>query len=172
MNRPTAPAMFSRFEVDALCGIVFMCAVVTSYGSALAQDGTVCGGGYRVIARRWDAVLQMGWEMRQNCAHPNWPARLVSVASIARGPAAVSRFVMPNEQAPAVEPLLVRAGDQVRLWMEDGPVHIEMSGVAEQSARNGTHVIVRITRQSDDAGLTVQRIPGIVRGAGDVEMQR
>jgi hypothetical protein len=47
-----------------------------------------------------------------------------------------------------------------------------MSGVVERSARAGERVVVRITRQSDDAGLTVDRIDGIVRGAGDVEMER
>ena len=172
MKQPTAVAHSKRFNMDALRAIVMACAVVLSCGSAFAQDAAVCGNGYRVIAHRWDPVLRMGWEMRQDCAHPDWPARLASVASIAAGPVAVGRLVMPIDQAPAVEPLLVRAGDQVRLWLVDGPVRIEMSGVAEQSARNGTHVIVQITRQSDDAGLTVRRIPGIVRGAGDVEMQR
>jgi hypothetical protein len=47
-----------------------------------------------------------------------------------------------------------------------------MSGVVERSARAGERVVVRITRPSDDAGLTVDRIDGIVRGAGDVEMER
>ena len=172
MKHPTAVANSNRFNMDALCAIVFACAVALSCGSTFAQDAAVCENGYRVIAHRWDPVLRMGWEMRQDCAHPDWPARLASVASIAAGPVAVSRLAMPIDQAPAVEPLLVRAGDQVRLWLVDGPVRIEMSGVAEQSARNGTHVIVQITRQSDDAGLTVRRIPGIVRGAGDVEMER
>ena len=51
-------------------------------------------------------------------------------------------------------------------------VRIEMSGVVEQSARAGERVVVRVTRQTDDGGLTVDRIGGIVRGAGDVEMER
>jgi hypothetical protein len=56
--------------------------------------------------------------------------------------------------------------------MQDGMVRIEMSGVTEQSARVGERVLVRVTRQSDEAGLTVERIGGVVRGAGDVEMER
>ena len=60
----------------------------------------------------------------------------------------------------------------MRLWMQDGMVRIEMSGVTEQSARVGERVLVRVTRQSDEAGLTVERIGGVVRGAGDVEMER
>jgi flagella basal body P-ring formation protein FlgA len=68
--------------------------------------------------------------------------------------------------------LLVRAGDAVTLWQRDATVQIEMSGVAEQSARIGEPVVVRITRQNDDGGLIVDRIAGVVRGAGDVEMER
>jgi hypothetical protein len=47
-----------------------------------------------------------------------------------------------------------------------------MSGVVEQSARGGERVVVQIARQSEDSGMTVERIGGIVRGAGDVEMER
>lgn len=172
MMHPPAAAKPIRFDINAVCAIVFACTVALSCGSAFAQDAAVCEHGYRIIARRWDAVLRTNWEMRQDCAHPDWPARLASVAAIAAGPISISRLATQNESVALIQPLLVRAGDQVRLWMEDGPVRIEMSGVAEQSAHNGGHIIVRTTRQSDDAGLTVQRIPGIVRGAGDVEMQR
>jgi len=51
-------------------------------------------------------------------------------------------------------------------------VRIEMTGVVERSAAMGERVVVRVTRQTEDAGLTVQRIDGTVRGAGDVEMER
>jgi hypothetical protein len=144
----------------------------------------------RAIARHWDAVLGVGWELRQACAHPEWPARLVALGPAAVGSAVVAvisvgtaraipvaQTVQPQRQpiqtqiVPA-QPLLVHAGDRVRLWMQDATVHIEMSGVAEQSARSGEQVVVRIVQQTEDAGSTVQRIPGIVRGAGDVEMER
>jgi hypothetical protein len=46
-----------------------------------------------------------------------------------------------------------------------------MTGIVEQSARAGDRVVVQITRQTDEAGLTVQRISGVVRAAGDVEME-
>jgi flagella basal body P-ring formation protein FlgA len=77
-----------------------------------------------------------------------------------------------KEVAQAKQPLLVHAGDRVRLWSQDEMVRIEMSGVVEQSARGGEHVVVQIARQNEDAGMTVERIGGIVRGAGDVEMER
>jgi hypothetical protein len=66
---------------------------------------------------------------------------------------------------------LVRAGDPVKLWLQDAIVRIEMSGIAEESGRDGDHVTVRITRQTEAYGMTVERFAGIVRGAGDVEME-
>jgi hypothetical protein len=142
--------------------------VGASGGHATAQVSAGCGaGGYRVVARRWDATLRMGWELRQDCAHPEWPARSVAVSAVLQ-----SGRVQPSELLQTARPLLVRAGDRVQLWQQDENVRIEMSGVAEESARNGEHVVVRVTRQTDDAGLAVERINGMVRGAGDVEMAR
>jgi hypothetical protein len=134
---------------------------------AVAQSNCTPDG-YRVLARRWDAVLGKAWELRQNCAHPEWPAH--SVATNGAGPQAQSDTPMQSFQAlPQAQ--LVHAGDPVRLWLQDATVRIEMSGVAEQSGRDGDHVVVRITRQTDTDGLTVERFTGIVRGAGDVEME-
>jgi len=59
----------------------------------------------------------------------------------------------------------------VRVWSQCEKVRIEMTGIAEVSARNGERVVVRITRQSEENGLTVERVEGIVRGAGNVEME-
>jgi len=137
-----------------------------------APSQTGCAvGGYRVVARRWDAVLRTGWELRQDCAHPEWPAHSVAVGAIAaKGGMGVSEVLRPS--AAIVPPLLVRAGDAVRLWLQDATARIEMSGVAEQSARSGERVLVRVTKQDADEGLTVQHIAGIVRGIGNVEMER
>lgn len=138
---------------------------------AMAQADAGCGrGGYRVIAARWDAVLRRSWELHEDCAHPERPARVV--AGNWAGPSAQGTGARPAEVAPIAQPLLVHAGDAVRLWMQDRTVRIEMSGVAEESACVGEHVVVRTTRQNDDTGFTVERVAGIVRGPGDVEMER
>jgi hypothetical protein len=110
--------------------------------------------------------------MRQECAHPEWPARLVAVSAAGAGLTARDGVAGTKEVAQIVPPLLVHAGDRVRLWSQDERVRIEMSGVVEQSARGGERVVVQIARQSEDAVMTVERISGIVRGAGDVEMER
>jgi len=161
---------------------------------AAAQAQAACGAdGTRAIARRWDAVLGVGWELRQDCAHPEWPARLLALGPATRVPAAaavtlagavrmiqVAQTVQPQPVQPQIvpaqivpaKPLLVHAGDSVRLWMQDKTVQIELTGIAEQSAHSDERVVVRIVQQTEDAGQTVQRIAGVVRGAGDVEMER
>jgi hypothetical protein len=146
--------------------------VAACCGPASAQANVTCTNGHRVIARRWDAVLRVGWELRQDCTHPGWPARMVAIGSLSGSESELRIHVASNEPAPIVQPLLVCAGDRVRLWMQDDRVRIEMSGVAEQSARNGERVSVRITQQIENAGLTTYSVSGIVRGAGEVEMER
>jgi hypothetical protein len=56
--------------------------------------------------------------------------------------------------------------------MQDEMVRIEMSGVVEQSAHIGDRVIVQVTRQDVDSGMSIDRYPGIARGVEDVEMER
>lgn len=140
--------------------------------AASSSASAGCGaGGYRVVATRWDAVLGRGWELRQDCAHPDWPARSVAVSRQAIASGAQSGPAGTGAIAPPVQPFLVHAGERVRLWSQDEMVRIEMSGVAEQSARSGESVMVQIARQNDGAGMTVETLSGIVRGPGDVEME-
>jgi hypothetical protein len=157
----------TRRMVAAL-GVLLVGATEVGDRMAVAQAADGCGaGGYRVVATRWDAVLGRGWELRQDCSHPDWPVRLVAILSRGASGAATGQRV-----AEPMKPLLVRAGDSVRLWQQAENVRIEMTGVAEQGARAGEPITVRVVRQTDDAGQTVQRISGTVRGAGDVEMER
>jgi hypothetical protein len=169
----------SGLSAALLMGMLLADGVAARPGTAVAQEPDVaavqagCGAeGYRVVARQWDAVLGRSWELRQACAHPEWPARLAAMSSAGAGLTARDGLAGTKEVAQIVPPLLVHAGDRVRLWMQDERVRIEMSGVVEQSARGGERVVVQIARQSEDAGMTVERISGVVRGAGDVEMER
>jgi hypothetical protein len=152
----------------AVYGLLILSGVLATCGPVWAQAQAACGGnGYRVIASRWDAVLGRGWELRQDCAHPEWPARLVAASGLTSSGASGPRVTVS-----AFQPWLVHGGDSVRLWRQNAMVRIEMSGIAEQSARAGEEVVVRMMRQTDDAGLRIDRMSGIVRGAGDVEMER
>ena len=147
-------------------------------GSSHAQTPTACGAnGYRTVTRSWDAVLRRGWEARQECAHLNWPLRLVEMSSADTGAMGTGGITSANRVAATAyekfsTPLLVKAGDVVRLRMQDDTVRIEMTGVVERSGRQGDHVVVQVTRQDDDAGLTIRRIAGTVSGTDEVEMTR
>ena len=158
--------------------MLLLCVMSNCPGTAAAQSAVataaqaVCGAiGYRVVLQWWDPVLQRNWELRQDCAHPTWPPRsfptTATSAAITKGnPPAIG-----SEAAPNVMPLLMHAGDRVHLWMQNEMVRIEMSGVVEQSAHSGERVIVQVTRQNVEAGLSVERIAGIVRGYEDVEIE-
>jgi hypothetical protein len=169
----------SRFSAVLLTGMLLSGGAVAPPGTAVAQEPVAavaqagCGAqGYRVVARWWDVVLGRDWELRQACAHPEWPARLVAAGSAGAGLMARNGMVRTKEVAQTVQPLLVHAGDRVRLWSQGEMVRIEMSGVVEQSAHGGDRVVVQIARHNEDAGMTVERFNGVVRGAGDVEMDR
>ena len=132
--------------------------VAASAGEARAAD--LC-----VVGQRWDAVLGKAWNVVSECGHPERPVRLAS-ASTQRRTASVSVAAA----APIV--LVVRAGDVVRLWQQAENVRIQMVGVAERSAGVGDRVSVRIERAGLGDGFEVRRMDGIVRGAGDVEIER
>ena len=144
-------------------------AVAASSIGAFAQSA--CPAGYRVLSRHYDAQLSKAWELRQNCAHPAWPAHAVEVST--------SALLAGNSRSlplaavitiPSAQLLLVRAGESVRLWSQDAASRIEITGTAEQSAHLGERINVRITRQNEDAGLVVQHIAGIVRAVANVEI--
>ena len=145
---------------------IIVIAVALSSLGAYAQ--TSCPSGYRVVARRYDTLLQKTWELREDCLHPGWPAYSVAVTNVAL--LAGNSTPLPLATVVTIQPLLVHAGEPVRLWSQDAASRIEITGIAEQSARLGEHINVRISHQTDDNGLTIQHIAGIVRAEGNVEM--
>lgn len=141
-------------------------AMQVACSSTLAQIPCTC---YRVIARHYDAELRKTWELRQDCVHPDWPAHSVAVSSSTALLTANLTSLSPAT-AISVHPLLVHAGEPVRLWSQDANSRIEITGVAEQSARFGERINVRLTHQTDESGIIIQHIAGIVRAADDVEI--
>src|ERR1700733_15125947 len=110
---------------------------VLAWGQSAAGADAGCGAtGTEVVARHWDVVLGRGWEWVRSCAHPEWPMRAVAVDAkegamafqAERLVVTTGRFAGPVETAG---PLLVHAGETVRLWSQAAMVRIEMSGVAE-----------------------------------------
>jgi hypothetical protein len=159
---------FNRSGLRLLTVVLSAIALQAAHGQGAATSEMNCTAeGYRVVAQRWDAILNTGWELRQNCLHPEWPVRLAPSKAVVR----VSNPAV-DEAIPTLRSLLVHAGDRVRLWAQSERVRVEMSGRVEQSGRNGDHVIVQITRHSDEPGSVPDRLPGIVRGVDDVEMEQ
>lgn len=150
-----------RIRVLCAAGILASCA------AGIAQNAA-CPSGYRVVARRYDAELRKTWEFRQDCGHPEWPAYSVAVSNAALLTGNLTS--LPQAHASNIEPLLVRAGERVRLWSQDASSRIEITGIAEQSARAGERINVRVAHQTDDSGLAIQHIAGIVRASGNVEI--
>jgi hypothetical protein len=155
-----------RIEMTRLLlGIAFLTAGFTG---ADAQLATCDASGKQIVARRWDVVLGHQWEMVQDCRHPEWPARAQAI----KGVVAIEN--KRSDVATRVEtqgPILVHAGDTVALWQQAALVRIEISGVAERAARIGERVSVRVTHITAEGGMSVERISGTVRAAGNVEME-
>lgn len=155
-------------------GVVLLASAALLCGKPLtAQSSPGCtAGGYRVVAHHWDVALRIAWELRQDCAHPERPARLGAASAAAPLTAPGQRAITSPVSMAQLKPLLIRAGDAVRLWQQGPTVRIEITGTAEQSAHEGEPVIVRIARPIDDSGFNVQRISGTARAADDVEMEQ
>ena len=67
--------------------------------------------------------------------------------------------------------MVVRAGETVRAWRQDGMTSIETSGVAEQSGAAGTRIQVRLLRRDLDGQDVERHVSGVVDGVGSVELQ-
>ena len=70
------------------------------------------------------------------------------------------RILLPGD---IIAPPLIRRGDAVTLFIDQGPIHIRMPGVALADGGQGSRIAVRNTRSG-------RRVEGIVRDAGRVEV--
>jgi hypothetical protein len=135
----------------------------TGGGQAMQGDD-----GYRVTSVHWDPLLRQGWAMVARCGHPEWPEVAL--------PTRVSSWALKREEGTALigvvdVPLVVRAGDTVRLWRRENELRIEVAAVAEESGSLGKSIRVRLVRAGMD-GQAERQMTGVVRGPADVEMQR
>ena len=157
MIAPTASAVCASTPVGAVSFSE------TNRGQVLQGDD-----GYRVTSVRWDPLLRQGWAMVARCGHPEWPevalpTRLSSLAlKLEGGTASIGVVDVP---------LVVRAGDTVRLWRRENELRIEVAAVAEESGSLGKSIRVRLVRAGME-GQAERQMTGVVRGPADVEMQR
>jgi len=150
---------------------LFTIATTVALSSLGVIAQSTCPAGYHVLSRHYDAELRRTWELRQDCAHPDWPAHAVAITNSAlHAGNSTSSSLVAVSTVPAVQPILVRAGEPVHLWLQDAASRIEITGIAEQSAHLGERINVRITRQTEDTGLAIQHIAGVVRASANVEI--
>jgi hypothetical protein len=125
--------------------------------------------GYRVTRIAADQVLGQRWATIARCDHPEWPvfALPANAPSSLSVPQEAMRFVTKNLSAAPV----IRAGDFVQLWRQEGILRIEVAGVSEESGGLGKTIRVRLLHRSADDQSIPTRLSGVVRGPSDVEMQ-
>jgi hypothetical protein len=175
---PRCVAIFSLFTLQGICMTGSSRAACYSTPRT-AIDALVANSsfspvsvndGYRVTRIELDQVLGQRWAMIARCDHPEWPV----FALPANGPSSLS---LPQEaMRPVTETLnavpVVRAGDFVRLWRQEGLLRIEVAGVSEESGGLGKTIRVRLLHRSTDDQSIPKRLTGVIRGSSDVEMQR
>jgi hypothetical protein len=127
-----------------------------------------CEVGPRVVR---DAELARSWRLIVDCRHPEWPARMVATTDAAGRE--IAGGVKPRDSSPAVKaPVMVRAGETVRVWRQDAMVRLETSGVAESGGEFGKPIRVRLIRRDSSGQVVEQHVNGLVDGLGSVEMSR
>ncbi len=125
--------------------------------------------GFRLASVRWDSLQGQAWAVIQSCEHPERPTMSL-------------RTTLPADRGlrPASAPLqtaaplpIIRTGEVVRLWRNDGEARIELTATSEESGEVGTRIRVLLLRQKDQDGLMPppQYRAGVVRGPADVELE-
>lgn len=165
------PGMVATSAVSAACADTPAAAAAGLKGAnalfPLKQDG-----GFRVQSLRWDPVLHQHWALVVSCAHPEWPA--MEILSRISGGDTLSLGETEQARGESLVPLLpvVRAGDVVQLWSQEGDLRIEVAAMAEQNGGLGKTVRVRLMRRETLGPQIQEQFYGLVRGPHDVEMQR
>ncbi|QNI35435.1 flagella basal body P-ring formation protein FlgA [Edaphobacter albus] len=122
------------------------------------------GENYRVIATRWDPVLNQRWAVISSCDHPEHPSISFAISKPDR------ETISSQFRATSLLPFpVVHAGDLVQLWGQDQNLHVEIAGRAEQNGAVGNRIRVRLLRSGFDTGRE-QTMLGVVRGPRNVEL--
>jgi Chaperone for flagella basal body P-ring formation len=153
-------------SVRVLCFGTPQAAVDAAFSGYLSTP-TLDGGGYRVTTIQLDSVLGRRWATVTNCGHPHWPSLVLSAPGKQKLPTFQEQ---PREISQGQAELLVRAGDGVRLWRQEGVVRIEIHGVSEENGRLGGTIRVRLSANDTNEGRISDYLNGVVRGRSDVEL--
>jgi len=128
--------------------------------------------GYRVTSIHWDPVLRQNWATVARCDHPEWPEISVRTEQVSTGSDRAVQSIYQSTGRPFISaPVVVYAGDIVRLWKKEDLLRIEVTGVAEESGGVGKRIRVRLRRRNTDDQSREEQFTGIVRGPSNVEMK-
>ena len=130
------------------------------------------GSGFRMLAVRRDALTGSQWALVETCGHPEWPLRALKVEGMPLLEIADTGNAKTEAAATVPQqPIVIHAGDVVQLTAEDDHVRVQVTGMAEQSARVGEPISVRVERSSVDEGMRVEHMHGVASGPGAVTGQ-
>jgi hypothetical protein len=141
--------------------------LIAALAGAVAARAAVCrsGSGSEVYRYLDDAALNRRWAVMIDCAHPNYPASIVSVSGASVTGARIPEPLQTPMRKTAFEapPPVVTAGMRVVLWSEESRAVMRFTGTALAAARTGETVRVRV-------GFEGRVLTGVVRGPGSVEL--
>lgn len=178
MCRSSRRAVWSRVAIFALIAAAATCGANADEGGT--QTGGVsaarneqvspahCDGSVLVTSVRWDPVLHRRWEMVVPCGHPDWPASELPAHGMSASMKAQARTAAQS----VTPPLVVRAGDVVQLWSQQGSLRIEAAGIAEQGGSVGQIVRVRLAPRRTLGQQVEEQFRGVIRGPRNVEMSQ
>lgn len=129
--------------------------------SSTPQSLAACVNAQSATVLHWDLVLHQQWRTTTDCDHPERPARAMLTYSSTPLPKTI--------QHPS-RPLVVRAGDRIRLWSQQNNTRMELTGIAEESGAVGSTVHVRLTTSA--SAEDEPELQGIVRGPSEAELQQ
>jgi hypothetical protein len=128
-----------------------------------ATSSPLSKSGYRLSRIQSDPALGKRWAMIVSCDHPEWPAFALPLES--SNPLKTSQG-MCTQEIPSTP--VVHAGDVVQLWRYDRLLHIEVTGISEESGNLDQKIRVRLVQR--DSGAP-QQLLGLVRGPSNVEIE-
>jgi hypothetical protein len=126
--------------------------------------------GYRVVVTQWDPVLGKRWAKVASCDHPERPTLAVLLGESDLPGAGLQTGRSLAHGTPV--PIVVHAGDVVRLWHQEVFLRIETAGVSEESGGIGKTIRMRLLHRNAEDQSTTEHLLGVIRGPLDVEMQR
>jgi hypothetical protein len=132
-------------------------------GSSFPAD--INRDGYQVTRIESDPVLGKKWAILARCGDPSWPLTAVPTNG-------ASSFTAIQKIEDIKVPLIVRAGDIVRLWSQEVALRFEVSGMAEESGGLGQTIRVRLAHKNTDDQSPPPQFMGVIRGHSEVEILR